>query len=318
MKQFLIKFFCFLAVLALILLGLGAWYNHLSPVSHEMASDLEHMPESIDLAVVGSSHAMYGIKLAPYSENYFSFAMPGQTPRYDARMLKQFEDRIADGATVILDVSYMSPFWTEPDHEFLEKQTRYYRVLSKENIVDYDAKEAFRIRLTDSLPAARILYTDISTLLNAFMTAKPEPAEENPVPQDADIPGWWDDIPHQQDVLRKKHQGLITPVFPDMNPAMQKGYEEILAMAQAHNWRVIAVTTPFSQSYSDIYDQEFFRVFYDHIQTLFLDQGIEYWDFSHDPEFLNSHDYFVDLDHLSPAGAERFSAILAEKLGLSK
>ena len=89
-------------------------------------------------------------------------------------------------------------------------------------------------------------------------------------------------------------------------------------MAQAHNWRVIAVTTPFSQSYSDIYDQEFFRVFYDHIQTLFLDQGIEYWDFSHDPEFLNSHDYFVDLDHLSPAGAERFSAILAEKLGLSK
>ena len=262
MKRFVLKFLLFLILLALPLWALGSWYNALSPISDEMESSVEDMPRQIDLAVIGSSHAMYGMKMGPYSENYFSFSMPGQTPQYDARMLLQYQDHIADGATVLMDVSYMSPFWTEPESEFLEKQTRYYRVLSKENMVDYDAGEAFRIHLNQAIPATRIFYTDIHSLLNTLKSARPEPVS---VKEDLAPPAWYEDIPHQQDVLRKKHQGLITPVFPDMNPAMQKGYEQIIRLAQQHNWRLIAVTTPFSQSYNELYDEAFFDVFYDHV-----------------------------------------------------
>ena len=320
MKKFLLKLLLLLALIALPLFALGTYYNHISPVSYEMGSSPEAMPEQIDLAVVGSSHAMYGMKLEQYSENFFSFAMPGQTPQYDWRMLREYEDHIADGATILMDVSYMSPFWTEPESEFLEKQTRYYRVLSKENIVDYDFKDALRVRLNQAIPASRILYTDLAALIGTiqekgFRTAEVQ-AEEVPAETVEPTAVWFQDIPHQQDVLRKKHQGLITPVFPDMNPPMQLAYEGMAAMAKEHNWRLIAVTTPFTESYNDIYDQEFFRVFYDYTDQLFTSQGIEYWDYSHDPEFLNAHGYFVDLDHLSPAGAAHFSEILARRLQL--
>lgn len=330
MKKFLIRFFCFLCILTLLLGLIGTCYDRLSPVSGEFQHSIDTMPETIDLAVIGSSHALYGMDLTPYSQNAFNFSMAGQTPRYDYQMLKQFEDRIADGATILMSVSYMSPFWTEPESQFQEKQTRYYRFLDKENILQYDSKEALRVHFSTAVPAARILFTDFSSVISAFenfswdvlfprqSTAAPGPQTNNTSFPEGEAP-WCSSIQHQKDVLDINQLELIRPVYPQSNPQMLEAYENIFLLAQEHHWRIIAVTTPFSQVYNQMYDEsfpDFQSVFHSHMDPLFEEYGIEYWDASHDPAFFENSHLFLDMDHLSQAGKQRFSEILAQRLDL--
>lgn len=53
-------------------------------------------------------------------------------------MLRQYGDRLADGAVVVMTVSYLSPFWNDTPEQFQAKQERYYRVLDPWNIVGVD------------------------------------------------------------------------------------------------------------------------------------------------------------------------------------
>ena len=315
MKKFLVKFLCFLLLLAIPFGIVGCWYHALSPISDELRIPLKDMPETIDLAVIGSSHALYGVDLSAYSENYFNFSLAGQTPRYDLQMLKEFEDRMAEGATVIMTVSYMSPFWTEPESQFLEKQTRYYRLLSPENILHYDAKEAFRVKLTQYIPASRIFFTDASTVLQTI--AKSFHKAQEPSHASPGTP-WYENIDHQTEVLEKKHMELIEPWFPEMNPDVAQAYEGIFALAEKHDWNLIAVTTPFTDVYNDIFDDDFYEVFYGHVDRMLSAHDVPYWDYSRDPQFTHELDLFSDLDHLSAEGSRRFSQILADRLSLGK
>ena len=309
MKKFLIRFACFLVLLGLLLALVGTLYAKASPLAQEFQYPVESMPETVDLAVIGSSHALFGIDLSPYSDNYFNFSMAGQTPRYDYLVLREFEDRIADGATVVMSVSYMSPFWTEPEKQFTEKQTRYYRFLSKENILNYDAGEDFRIKLNEVLPWTRIFSTNVSALI----TALSQPAPSKPAPH----AGWYENLKHYQDIIVRDHMEVIAPGFPEGNPRMLEAYENIFAMARKHNWKLVAVTTPFPRPYNDMFDQDFYDAFAAHTKALFSDRGIEYWDYSHDTRFADNWDLFGDLDHLFPEGCRLFSNILAERMGLT-
>lgn len=367
MKQFLTRLLCFLIILGTLLLLIGNRYHKASPIAQELQVPLEAMPQSIDLAVVGSSHALFGMDLSAYTENYFNFSMAGQTPQYDYAMLKQYEGRIADGATVLMSVSYISPFWTDSQDRFLEKQTRYYRILDRENMVDYDWAEAFRVALTTAIPQTRIFFTDFSNLIHALKSYSPSdegtapvvhiPAEALSLPEEPDIvtdataeatpsleqdldpdararkytdpkgkvhtciysndPSWFDDLDHYVNLIRREHMSIVEPSYPGMNPDMLEAYENICALAQKHNWRLIAVTVPFTRPYNDMFDAEFYEIFYDYMDQLTKKHGIEYWDYSHDLRFVDSPDYFEDLDHLIYDGKRLFSALLAQRLGLN-
>ena len=142
MKRFLVK--CLL--LALIVGGIlhlgGLAYQRTTAYENLERNDntqgFSRMPEQIDLAVLGPSHGMEDFLVFPEGRTAFNFALSSQTAQYDWMMLRQYGDRLADGAVVVMTVSYLSPFWNDTPEQFQAKQERYYRVLDPWNIVDVD------------------------------------------------------------------------------------------------------------------------------------------------------------------------------------
>ena len=118
MKRFLVK--CLL--LALIVGGIlhlgGLAYQRTTAYENLERNDntqgFSRMPEQIDLAVLGPSHGMEDFLVFPEGRTAFNFALSSQTAQYDWMMLRQYGDRLADGAVVAMTVSYLSPFWNDP------------------------------------------------------------------------------------------------------------------------------------------------------------------------------------------------------------
>lgn len=75
---------------------------------------------------------------------------------------REFSPRFREDALVILTVSYMSPYWTESQEAFEQKQERYYRILSPKNIVDVDLAHYWLERLSP------LLTEDIQDVAPAF------------------------------------------------------------------------------------------------------------------------------------------------------
>lgn len=97
------------------------------------------MPESIDIAVFGPSHGRAAFLYYPEDVTFFNFSLGSQTPQYDRNLMREYQKRFSPNAVVVLTVTYLSPFWSDPEAIFLAKQARYYHILSPGNIehVDY-------------------------------------------------------------------------------------------------------------------------------------------------------------------------------------
>lgn len=132
MKRFLCRCAAlFLVVAALLWVG-GLAYKHTTTYKNldrtEETEKYHAMPDGITFAVFGASHGRDAFQAADYpDETFFNFSMSSQTPLYDLMQLRQFRGHLTPGATVVVTVSYMSPFWTESEDSFSDKQERYYR-----------------------------------------------------------------------------------------------------------------------------------------------------------------------------------------------
>lgn len=81
--------------------------------------------------------------------------------------------------------------------------------------------------------------------------------------------------------------------------------------------RVVLFTPPYWQGYSESYaarDPQTVARMAANLQRLQQELGVEYYDFSTDPEFATDPTLFKDSDHLNSCGAERFSAKFRQRL----
>lgn len=140
MKKLLFKCALLALLVGAVLYGGGAAYKQTNAYRNlertEETEKFYELPDQVDIAVVGPSHGRDAFHYPPEGMVLFNFSMSSQTPQYDLAMLRQFQDRIRPGGLIILTVSYLSPYWTDTEKQFQDKQPRYYRVLSPENIVD--------------------------------------------------------------------------------------------------------------------------------------------------------------------------------------
>lgn len=168
MKRFLCRCAAlFLVVAALLWVG-GLAYKHTTTYKNldrtEETEKYHAMPDGITFAVFGASHGRDAFQAADYpDETFFNFSMSSQTPLYDLMQLRQFRGHLTPGATVVVTVSYMSPFWTESEDSFSDKQERYYRILSPQNIVDCDVGHWVLVRWSP------LLTNDCTDVLSAFI-----------------------------------------------------------------------------------------------------------------------------------------------------
>lgn len=310
MKQFLIRCLAlFLAAAACIWL-IGAAYQHTNTFrNYERSNEIERfeqVPKGIDIAVVGASHGMLGFLYAPEDAVFFNFCLSAQTPQYDLRMLREYGDRLKPGAVVLITVSYMSPFWTEPENTFLWKQGRYYHVLSAGNMIDPDLSKWVLGRLSP------VLTTDFHTVALAFL----KDAGLNPTYNESSGLRAFDpaDIPADQGRVMNDHiTALISPTFPECNPDALGALEDTLALCQERGWQAVLVSPPYLEAYNQVFagwDNEFYPRFYGYINGLSSRFGVPYLDYSHDDAFAERYDCYKDMDHMNLEGAKIFDALL--------
>lgn len=256
------------------------------------------MPESIDIAVLGTSHGEDAFQYPPEGFSFFNFALAAQTPQYDAAMLRQFGNRVPEGGLVIVTLSYMSPYWTGTEEAFESRQPRYYRLLRPENIVDASLSRWVLIR------AFPLLTLDPPEIAEALFGPPPEPAVTREEVGQRQLPE--DTIPSEQERILRDHWSLIEPSYPEVNPVMWDAYHEILDLCAERGWQAVLATPPYPAEYSACFPEGFYEAFRSRAEALAEEYGVPFLDYSHHPDYTGSHQLFKNLDHLNFQGAEQF------------
>ena len=309
MKKFLLRCTALFLLLAaaiyiggVLLRGTTYWKNL------ERSEDTERfheVPETVTFAVFGPSHTRYAFRDADWGEGFFNFAMSAQTPQYDLMQMREFGDRIAPGATVVLTMTYFSPFWTDSEEAFAEKQERYYRILSPENIVEIDPAHW---RLGRFSP---LLTTSVSNMLGAFF--KPEALG----PTHSDMNGYrvftGENLDEERVRIAENQKGLWSS-FPDGNPVQEQAIDEMLSLCREKGWNAVLLTTPYLQVYNDCFPDEVYEVVREKTRALADAYGVPWLDYSHDPDFADKFEYYFDIDHLNYDGDAAFAAKLQPAL----
>lgn len=301
MKKLLLKSVLFVLIIAGIFYSASCAYKQTNTYKNVDVSDdtakFASMPASIDVAVFGASHGLYGFTSAPEGSSFFNFCLSSQTPRYDFRLMRQYQDRFNPNTLVIMTVSYISPFWQETDSILQAKQNRYYRILSPDNIIDVDI---FQYCLKKYFP---VLTASVTDLTNAVFHDPAAlfigPAELRMVP---------DTISADQERITRDHWGVVSPVFPETEPKMMESFRQMLTMCKENGWTAVLVTPPYPKVYSDCFPAAFFPVFRHTVNSLAEEFDVPYLDYSHESEYAENYDLFLNIDHLNMYGAEQFDA----------
>lgn len=268
----------------------------------EQTDVFREMPERIDIAVFGSSHGREDFKGAPEGAVMFNFALSSQTPEYDLRLLRQYQDRIRPGALVVLTVSPMYPFYQQTEENFDKLQPRYYRILPPWNMVRPDWGYALRLWVSP------LLTEDYIKVANAFL--HPEPLIPTYDERRASARLQTEDLPKEKERIHKNHIAPDSTAFPEESPAMADAYREMLALCREKGWKAVLVTPPYTAEYLECYEEyspDFFPVLERFMAGLEEEYGSPWLDYSRNAAFSRNYELFADIDHLTLEGAEEFN-----------
>lgn len=309
MKKFILRVTAVLLVTAALLWAGGAAYKQTNDWKNrernEETDKYRDMPETVSFAVLGPSHSRDAFRAEDWGDGFFNFAMSSQTPQYDLMQLREFSDRIAPGATVVLTMTYLSPFWTDSEENFAAKQERYYRILSPENIVDCDVGRWALGRFSP------LLTTDAGDMLGAFL------APEALRPTSDELYGretlTEDELPTERERM-ERDRPLIEPNYPGGNPVQMQAFEQMLSLCREKGWNAVLVMVPYPQVYHECFSPALRESVRETGQSLAESYGVPWLDYSQDEEFAGNFDYFKNIDHLNIAGANTFAAKLRPAL----
>ncbi len=130
MKKFLAKVAIFFAIVISIVLVINQIYISLDKNDSDGTKKFNNVSNNIQICNFGSSHGVYSFDYEDVDDEYvcFNFALSSQRLSYDYRIFDNYKDNIAEGAVVIIPVSYFALFG-EPEEEeenFESRNVRYY------------------------------------------------------------------------------------------------------------------------------------------------------------------------------------------------
>ena len=304
MKRFLLKVLALFLCCLLILFALSPVYLMTLNTDYERDEDLtlkfKYVPESIDVAAFGSSHAGNGFQPPQYHDGtLFNFYMSMQTPVMDNRLYFHFRDHLADQALVIIDLSCFSLYYTGA--RSVNNFKRYCTFLSIRELPKLDAKlyRLFRVIDFNFNPVLSFLMGKTAEL-TPFHTTN---TSERYSGEELDAIGA---------DLAKTFIGYSGDQI--VNPEIDRALRDMLEDCIARGYRVVLVTTPYQSAFNRHIPDDFLATFRADCARYAQDYSIPYMDYSHDERFANARSYFVDTDHLTSEGSAAFMQIFFQDL----
>lgn len=300
MKKFIYKVGILICLTGIFILGINLLYRRSLPGS-------EDVPKNIQIANMGSSHAYYGLcydELEKYRGGVYSFnfALSGQVPTYDVRLLKMYKDNLMQGGICLIPVSYFSFVWQEEKIEGFEvKNSRYYRILDYKYIKNYSFEEDVRYNLLPGLYAGEALL-DRNRNKDRIESFADEEREERWYHKALDM-----DV---EENAKLAYQGQVSDWN---NVILQEEIEavyEMIALCREQNVTPVLITFPFTREFNDCADENLKPIFYDIIADIERETETVWYDYSKDTRFIDNKQYFMDSNHLNKIGAKYFTKII--------
>lgn len=303
MKRFLLKILLLALLVGLLLISLSFAYLLLLNTDYQRDQELtlkfKYMPEQIDIACFGSSHAGNGFQAPQYrgEGTLFNFYMQFQSPAMDAALYEYAKDRFKEHAIVVIDLSCFSLYYD--DTASINSMKRYVTFLPLKNLPSQPAKffKLFRIVDFSFDPVLSALQGKTAEVKPMYTTttASRFTAQELKEMGVSRVETFLSYIPAQS-------------VDADIDRALRGMIGDCLS----RGYRPVLVTTPYLSALNDAFPDGFLARFQADCMTYADAFGIPYLDYSHDARFADTPDYFVDTDHLSSEGSEVFMKIFFE------
>ena len=282
--------------------------DHTNP---QNVNKFQNIPSSIMVCNFGSSHGLDGFNYTDVDGvECFNFGLLAQVLSYDRRLFDYYKDHIAEGAVVFIPVSYFS-LYGNPEttgDEFLYTNRRYYQILPKEMIKEYDIKTDIYVNYFPSLLAGE-------DLVKTILSGSEDTSDETWSRSASDI-----DVEKDAEYACERH--LITNKLDEngnriLNQEEIEALEYLIDACREEGFIPILVTTPYLREYTDEIKEEepdFLDGFYELVNRIVEKTGVAYYDYGFDDRFIERYDWFMNSDHLNVEGARRFTNILMDEV----
>lgn len=305
MLRFIKKSIVFLLILSIMLGYVNARYKETNVYKSINGTDkFYYVPQNIEIANLGTSHAQYAFVYEDIDRVGFNFALPAQRLYYDEKIFEKYIENFKEGSTIIIPISYISFYLGYDNENFEDFNKMYYPFLSLKDIKKPKLDEYIKYK---ALP----IVTAESNIKYAFM--KEEKAyEPKPVYRTSTMAV--DKMKEESKETATRHLKFIEEGRKNKDQFVGI-VDNIIDLAIKNNIKPVLTTTPFTHYYNEYFSEEFYKEFQETIDKLLEKYpDIQYLDYSHDPRFENNPEYFFDSSHLNLKGGKAFTKIILEDL----
>jgi hypothetical protein len=333
MRTFFLKALFFLIGISLLLNLLGSLADKKAPLEDwrmyydQNLASLKARNDVIEAITLGSSHAD--------SIDYSAMGMDGQSMALAAADLFEIEKTVSslDNKlprlnTVIITISYYSFSWdTAADQRLRPRRVGFYSEVPVWSPIQGDWSNFLMGKLDDFTHVLRVIRSD--SWKGVWPELLPGAPTEEPFPYDGvRTTSVWGECSHYTQEQLIDHASRIagnnvatSQQMAAAHPGLEQDSYAALARTiehlQSKGIRVILYTpayydqytTDFSKDGSSILDQ--MKMAINKLQETY---GVEYYDFSSDPEITTQPDLFSNSDHVNECGSRLVSKKLRERM----
>ncbi|MGL5056034.1 MAG: hypothetical protein ACRC6A_01510 [Fusobacteriaceae bacterium] len=275
------------------------------------------VPKNLKIINLGSSHGLSNF-VYPKGTNAYNLGFSAQVFFYDEAILRKYKSNLQSGGIVIIPISIFSFYkvYTVVSLSENDYSQNYYSFLDyteiyKGNKNQQKLKKYFPLLYNGNDLKFVIKYFITNVLRGDFTPKKPS------YPNDLSL----EEKKVQADSTSLSHLAIDKYKDNNMPEIAMLHFKNIINICKENNLTPILITTPQTYLYNErIGENNYEERIYSKIKKvneLFQNELI-YLDYSHDKRFENNLDLFSDDDHLNKKGAEIFTKIVLEDLGLTK
>ena len=305
MKRFSFKLFLFLLPFILLFSASEIYLSNIQNSYNKKKRSFENQLNDIQVLVLGSSHAVWGINPASFAEKGFNLANVAQSTFYDTKLIHRYADKLPKLKLVIMPISYISLYYNIINSKDEYWRDYYYSYFWH---INYPGLPLFESRRYSLL----MLYTPAEAF--KFLSGKlpmdmaPELSENGYI--------FIDSAGHTKaisDSAGMERVELMNSWYHTKDFIQTVDLvKEMISYLNERKIKIIFLTTPAYHTFSDHADASKLAKNHEVIQEFCQLAHSTYFDYFTDPRF--NLDDFMDNDHLSYIGAAKFSRIVDSEI----
>lgn len=317
LKTFIKKSLLFCAIPAAVILTMDIWLRNQDTLYSVKYEGAKAEKDSIQLIILGNSHATYGVDPAGFSVPAFNLANVSQSIYFDKRITLSLLDNMTELKYVLISVDYHSLYfssqkvrddWSYFGNGIKYKDKSYFAQNLSPSLFGYTPKIAISLLKKRAKNLIRhkgkALTFDVETGINkkgkfshGFISFENEHKPEKFTTEKMENRS--SNFTNMMQTSKEKEE-VIQDLTEFIKELQKRGIEPIL------------FATPTYGEYNKLLDKELLEINSKDIETLCSKYGLKYLNHMTSVEFkLND---FFNPDHLNKQGALKFSEILNKQI----